>query len=355
MSLPISRRAAASAALLTIVAAHAALSQDVQYRSVTKLDMGTGMNLALKFAGASEIATTSYIKGKKMRNESDKSATIYDIDRSRFIMINESDKTYMVAPLSQMTAAIREMTTNANTRSDNGQMKATARDSAGNKADFTFHVSVDPTDERQNVNGQDARRSFATIETDVKVTPEGETKATDAGKLEILIDSWTANGGPAYTAAHNFQQAMSKELREQMVAGNKGLTAAFSANPQMGEAMKKASAEQAKMDGIAMKSTMYFVIVPPQLKFDRDEVLKPQDSGAGATAKKALGGMLGGALRGRSKETKSDAPADPKQSTLMKMTTEIRDVQTTSLAASLFEPPAGYKEIPFTPIPTTKK
>jgi hypothetical protein len=38
----------------------------------------------------------------------------------------------------------------------------------------------------------------------------------------------------------------------------------------------------------------------------------------------------------------------------MKLSTEIRDVQTTSLASSLFEPPAGYKEIPFTQPPTRK-
>jgi len=347
-------RTAQAAVVFTLVAARGAVAQDVQYKTVTRMDLGTGMNIALKLAGASEFTSTSYVKGKKMRTESDKSATIYDIERSRFIMINDANKTYIVAPLSQMTAAVREMTSSTNVRSDNGQFKATAQDSAGNKADFTFHLSVDPTNETQNVNGQDAKRAFITIETDVKVTPEGETKATDAGKLEILIDSWTANGGPAYTAVRNFQQSMSKELREQMVAGNKGLTAAFAANPEMGEAMKKAAAEQAKVDGIAMRSTMYFVLVPPSLKFDRDEVLKPQDNGAGATAKKALGGMLSGALRGAKKETKSDAPADPHQATLMKMTTEIRDVQTTSLPASLFEPPAGYREVPFTPVPTKK-
>lgn len=348
-------RTTLSAVLLTAASAHAAFAQDVQYRSVTKVDMGAGINLVLKLARASEISQTSYIKGRKMRTESDKSATIFDLDRSRVIIINDGDKTFINAPISEMTAAMREMSTSANVRSDHGQTQATAVDSAGNKADFTFHLSVDPTNEHDNVNGQDAQRAFTTIETDVKVTPQGETQATDAGTLVILMDTWNANGGPAYTAVHNFQQAMSKDLREQAFANMRGSSAAFAASPEMGAAMQKAAAEQAKMDGISMRSTVYLVVVPPSMKFDRDAAVKPQDAGAGASAKRALGGMLGGAMRGRSKDdSKAADPATAKQTTMMKMTTEIRDVQTTSLAASLFETPAGYKEIPFTPAPKRK-
>jgi hypothetical protein len=346
-----------SAALsLSAVAIGTVSAQDVQYRSVSKLDMGTGINLALKLAGASEVSSTTYIKGRKMRTESDKSATIFDLDKNRVIIINNGDKTYISAPISQMTAAFSELTANANVRADKGQMTATARDSAGNKADFTFHVSIDPTNEHQEVNGQDATRSFATIQTDVKVTPEGESAATDAGTLVILVDNWSANGGAAYTAVHNFQQAMSKGLREQAFSNMKGFNAAFAQNPQMGEAMQKAAAEQQKMDGIMMRSTTYLVAVPPSLKFDRDLVIKPQEGGGGSVAKRAMGGMLSGALRSRMKqqeEKKDTATADPKQATVMKMTTEIRDVQTTSLPSSLFEVPAGYREIPFTP-PTRK-
>lgn len=348
-------RAPLFAALFIALATQGAIAQDVQYRSVTSLDMGMGLNFALKIAGASEVAQTTYIKGKRMRTDADKTSSIYDLERSRFIIINNDDKTYISAPLSQMTAAFNEMAANGNIRAEKGTATATARDSAGNKADFTFHVKMDPTSERDNINGQDAQRSFATIETDVKVTPQGEAKATDAGTLVILIDSWNANGGPAYTAAHNFQQAMSKELREQAFAGSKGLGAAFAQNPQLGEAMKKASAEQRKMDGIGIKSTMYFVVVPPAISFDRDLAIKPPEAGAGGMAKRALGGMLGGALRGRGRQDDKPAPGEVKQSTLMKMTTEIRDVQTASLPASLFEVPAGYREIPFVRPALTKK
>ncbi|MEP6991449.1 MAG: hypothetical protein ABJA80_11020 [bacterium] len=328
-------------------------AQDVQYRTVSKLDMGMGINLALRLAGAAEVSQTSYIKGRKMRTDADKSSSIYDLDRSRVIVINNADRTYITAPLAQMMAAFNEMAASTNARADAGQMKATARDSAGNKADFTFNVTMEPTSERDNVNGQDAQRAFATIETDVKVTPEGEARATDAGTLVILVDSWNANGGAAYTAVHNFQQAMSKELRDQTFSSAKGFSAAFAQNPQMGEALRKADAEQRKMDGIAVRSTIYLVAVPPSLRFDRDAAIRPQDSNAAtaaSAAKRALGGMIGGALRRGRQEDKAE-PAQPRQATIMKMTTEIQDVQTASLSASLFDAPAGYREIPFRPAP----
>ena len=68
-----------------------------------------------------------------------------------------------------------------------------------------------------------------------------------------------------------------------------------------------------------------------------------------------VSGALGVPRRGeKAAEAVASTGDKPKQTTVMKMTTEIRDVQSTSLAASLFEPPAGYKEIPFTPPPTRK-
>jgi hypothetical protein len=347
-------------AALAAFAGHSALAQDVQYQSVTKIDMGSAMNLMLKMAHAQELTETHLIKGKKMRTNSDKQSTIFDMDNGRFIMIDHDKKTFVSAPIGQMVAATAMMANAGNARTDNGVLKATAKDSVGNKVDFTFNLSVDPTNEKQNVNGQDAQRAFATIETDMQYTAEGDSKAQDAGKIVLLMDNWIANSGPAYTAVHNFNQAMSKELREQAFSNTKGLSAISATNPQMGEAMKKAAAEQAKMEGVAMRSTTHVVLVPVGMKFDRQlAIAPPQEGGGNSTAKRAFGGMVAGALGANRRtenaaENAASSSDKPKQTTIMKMTTEIRDVQSTSLAASLFEPPAGYKEIPFTPMPTRK-
>src|SRR6478609_7674803 len=89
-------------ALLFAVLAVPAHAQDVQYSSVTKVDLGGGMNTVMKLAGVSEVRETTSIKGKKLRSDSDKQSTIFDLDNSRYIVIDNSAKTYMSVPLADM-------------------------------------------------------------------------------------------------------------------------------------------------------------------------------------------------------------------------------------------------------------
>ena len=50
------------------------------------------------------------------------------------------------------------------------------------------------------------------METDVEVTPQGETQSQKAGTLVILMDTWNSNTGPASDAVRAWEQAASKEL-----------------------------------------------------------------------------------------------------------------------------------------------
>lgn len=336
-------RTMALAVLLTALTTQAGIAQDVQYRTVTKIDLGTGMNLMLKLAGASEVSETSYLKGKKLRTDVDKTSTIYDLDAGRYIVLNHDQKTYVSVPLGQMAAGAAAMLSGVRAEADQGRLKATAQDSLGNTADFTFDLKVEPTGERQKINGQDAERVLATMETDVKVTPEGETTAEDAGKLIVLLDVWKANAGPAYAALQNFHQDAAQEVVQQAFGGKSFSAAA--ADPKMAAAMKKAAEESQKLEGLDVRTTMYMVMVAPGAEFDRDLVLKPQAGGGGVTAKRAAGGLLRGALGAKKEEEPKPEQVERTQGNLMKVVTEIRDVQTKSLSASLFEIPSGYREI----------
>jgi hypothetical protein len=56
--------------------------------------------------------------------------------------------------------------------------------------------------------------------------------------------------------------------------------------------------------------------------------------------------MIGRAIESKAgQQQEQKPPAEQSQGTLAKVTTEIRDVKATSLPASLFEIPAGYREI----------
>ena len=128
-------------------------------------------------------------------------------------------------------------------RADPGkaQLKGSAVDSAGNKADYVTDIKIDPTGERRNINGYDAQRLIITLETNVRVTPQGETQSQEAGTLVVVMDSWNANTGPATEAVRAWEKSASKELAA-AAFGSKtpNLGAAFPQNPGMTDAMARA-------------------------------------------------------------------------------------------------------------------
>lgn len=340
--------------LALLVAVSAVDAQDVQYSTITKVDLGGGMNAIMRMAGVSEVKETAYIKGKKMRSDGEKQSIIFDLDNSRYIILNHAEKTYTSVPLADMARAATSSVRGMRADASKDKLKGTAVDSAGNKADFVVDLKVEPTQERKNINGNDAQRVLVTMETDVRVTPQGESQSQAAGKLVILMDTWNANTGPASDAVRAWEKAASKEVAAAAFGSRANLGPAFSANPQVSEAMKKAQEEAQKVDGIAVKSIMHMVFVAPDQKFDRALALKETDGGGAAAEKpKGLRGMIGRAIESKTQQQESKPATEQQQTqgTFAKVTTEIRDVRTTSVPASMFEIPPGYREVQPTPPP----
>lgn len=328
------------AALTTAVSAAGSTAQDVEYRSVTRIDMGTALNVALKLAGASEFEETTYLKGGRMRTDTDETSVIYDVEGGRYIFLNHKERTYTSVTLDRLAEVPAALITSVEATPAGGRAQAVVENEEG-RADFDFDLKVEPTSERQSINGQDAQRLFITMETDIEVTPEGETRSEDVGKLVLLMDMWNSNAGPAYVAVQAFQQAAAQQMSEQMFGRNPA-HAVLAQKPELAAALRKAGEESRRMEGLAVQTTTYLVGVPPGMSFDRESVLAPQAGGVAQAAR----GALGRALRGRRQEAQAE-PTDPKQGVIMKMVTEVRDVKSTTVPASLFEIPDGYREIPF--------
>ncbi|MGH7554855.1 MAG: hypothetical protein ACREMQ_17790 [Longimicrobiales bacterium] len=330
-----------AALLLSSFAASPAIAQDIQYKTVTKLDLGAAINTVLKLAGASEVVETTYLKGTKLRTDVDKTSTIYDVETGKWIHIDHEAKTYVLVPIGEMMAAAGAMVTNSKAQAGTGTSDARIQNEEGT-ADFKFDFKVEATNERKKVNGQDAQRALLTVVTDIKVTPEDQTEKEDSAKIVLLSDTWNTTGGPAHEAVNRFQQAAVKEVVEAAFDNSSRLGAGLASDPKMAEAMKKAAAEARKIEGLDVLTTIYLVGVAGDAEFDKNLVLKPE---AESGAKKAMGGLLRGALSGRQQQQQEEPKEPPKQATIMKMTIEMRDFQTRSLPASLFEVPAGYRQV----------
>jgi hypothetical protein len=322
-------------------------AQDVEYTTVGKVELGGFLGTLARLGGAGDETTEKvYMKGGMMRTDADKTSTIFDLENGRFISIDHNAKTYTIMTFEQMAQAAEQAMAKAQSQSQQTAGQPDEAEKPEGEVELEYKLDVEATGEKQKINGYDAERYFMTMETEATVTPEGG-EAQQAGKLVMLMDLWNAEDVPAQEALKAFH-AKSPEVARRSADSMKGMAAVFASKPELGNAMEEAAKEAEKMSGFSVRETMYMVIVPAELAFDREAALtvKPKTSG-GETAKKALGGLLRGKLGGKKEEPPAEE-ARPSQFTVAKVTTEVKDMKVTSLSADLFGPPAGYQEKPFT-------
>src|SRR5690606_10838477 len=126
-----------------------------------------------------------------------------------------------------------------------------------------------------------------------------------------------------------------------------GFAAAFADDPRVAVAFEQSMEEAEKIEGMSVRSITRFVTVAPGQQFDRAVATGAQEAARPSIAQQAgraaLGGVMG-RLGRRSQPAEPAEPEQPSQATIMTATSEVRNVSTASLDASLFEVPAGYTE-----------
>lgn len=343
-----SQRVASILAVAAVLAGGAVptlAAQDVQYETVTKMElpgaMGTAMRLAARLGGGSmESVETTYIKGRKMRTDSDNSSTIFDLDAGRFTVLDHEARTFSTFTMSEMVARAEESMAEATDRRE--QLS-----DAGEQGRLDFRFDVDATGQRERVNGYDARQFFLTMEMEAEAIPEGETEMQRAGTMVVLTELWTSEDIPIFQAQSAFGEASARSWADAGSAITEGFAAAFADDPRVAVAFEQSMQEAEKIEGMTVRSITRFVTVAPGQRFDRAVALggaaESRPSIAQQAGRAALGGVMG-RLGRRSQPEQPAEPEQPSQATIFTATSEVRNVSTTSLDASLFEVPAGYSE-----------
>jgi hypothetical protein len=112
------------------------------------------------------------------------------------------------------------------------------------------------------------------MEAEGEFTPEGATEREKGGTLVILTDMWTSKDMPAFAAMNAFRDASSREYAHASAALMEGIAAAFAEDPRLKVGFEQSVQEMQKMDGMPMKTTISFVAVAPEQKFDRQLALQ---------------------------------------------------------------------------------
>jgi len=324
-------------------------AQDVSYETLTKVEvpgaLGTMMKAAAKLGGGSlDMVQKTYIKGNRMRTDMDKSSTIMDLDGRRFITLDHNAKTYTAMTFEQMAAQAQRAAEQLQNERTRAGTRATEK---SGQTDLKFRFKTDAADQSETIAGYDANRYFLTMEMEGEYTPEGATEKEKGGTLVLLTDMWAARDVPTMKALSAFRAASAQEWAGAESAITKAIATAFADQPGVDVAFEQSVKEARKIEGTPLRTVVHFVAVAPDQKFDR-ELTTAEKPRSGGVLKAAGKGMLGG-LAGRLGKKQEEQPAteaeQPTQATILRVSTETRNISTKAVDPKVFEIPAGYKEV----------
>lgn len=214
-------------------------------------------------------------------------------------------------------------------------------------------VSTDRTGRTESIAGYAAEQVILTVELKPKDAAEAEEAAQ--GGMALVTELWLSTEFPEYVMMQRMEGEALERLKES--GAGQGVAQAMAAlagsDPRMQEGWEKNLEAMKELQGTALRSSTHFVSLPPGATLDRESVLESSGQavsegggaaqGAANAARQALGGLAGRLGRGRRQEGAAPA-APPAQAVIMRVRTEISDVSTGAVDASVFRVPEGYTE-----------
>lgn len=314
----------------------------VRYRSTTSMNLGALGRMARLFGKEIENQSeTIAISGERQRTDADNQSTIIDLDTGNFVTLDHERRQYSVwsfdEMMQRMDEAVAEMEKQAEAPAAQPQTEQRS-DEQDVEADVEFDMSVDRTGRKETINGAPSEQVLLTIRADfdVRSTDESGQEESVQGTTYALVDSWTSSELAGIETINDFQRRMAGQMAADLQASETGASiSAMGLDPRMGELMKEAGEELEALDGMVVRSTMHLVLVPEGQELDVEAVLNPTDAGGDA-----------GALEQMAANAEAEGDASPTQQfTLLRVTTQVSDLQIEPLPDDYFEVPADYKKV----------
>jgi hypothetical protein len=317
----------------------------IRYVSSTTMDLGAlGTVARLLGQDFGNLSQTVSLSGLRQRSDEGTTSTIIDLENDRMITLDHEKKQYSVLTFAEMAAKMDEaaaaMKDQANAEGAVSSQDAEAGSDA--EADFTFDLSVDRTGNVETIHGSPSEQVLLAVRTEFEVEAEDdqEEKTSVRGVMYALVDTWTTKEIAGSETMEKFQLAMAQKMGEEV--GKTDIGAAIGAigqDPRLGASMEKASEEMQNLDGMPVRTTMHFILAPEGHQLDVQAALQPP-------ADQSSGGMSGLAQMAESMEANGgEAGEISQQMTLLRITTQISDLQVDSIPDDFFDIPADYSQV----------
>jgi len=316
-------------ALLFLLSQAIPVLADVTVKEKTKTTFhGTfGMMMNKMSQAGNEVQTTTFVQGNYSRSENPNSISIIDLEKERFININPKKKQYTILTFADMK---KQMDETAKMFQKEG-----TKVNEGTKPEpptWEADVKVDRTGQKAVINGINAEELVLTI-----TLKQKGFALEDSGGTIITADQWLADKVPGYDELQAFNKRMAEKITFALGGDmSTGMAGIFRGYPQVQVGFEKLGKEMEKMGKVSVRANVTVETVKGKKQLPNEQ---PEDSES--TGAPNVNKMLGGFAK---KMVKKDSAAGGRSS-FMDTFREIQRVSSQSLDATLFEIPAGYKEV----------
>jgi hypothetical protein len=313
---------------------------------IASADVRTEEKSQFKFAGAlgrvvnifggkaarEGVTSTVTVKGDRKMTSNDRTAQIVDLAEEKVYDLDLSKKTYTVTTFAEMRRQAEEARRKAAEQTSKESKDKGEPQPSSSEKQYDVDFNLKESGQRKPINGFDAREVIMTI----AVREKG--KALEQGGMVMTTSSWLAPKVPNVNEVAEFDRRFAEKLALPTMLDAQQMAAAMAMYPMMADAMKRMQAENVRLDGTPVMTTVTVEAVAPPDAAAKEE--KKEES-----APRSLGG-LGGALARRAiKKDKDEAEtaSAPGRTAVMTMQHELLKVTPAASAADVAIP-EGFKQ-----------
>jgi hypothetical protein len=360
---------AVAAILVACVLAVRPALADSSYQSSTQITGGvlkdqmtsnpfTGKITAKLFA---PITITTMVHGNQKAEVRPEATEIWDLDAQTMTQVDTAKKTYWTVTFAEMRQAMTKAMGQMNQAMPQQQIPQQQTN-----LQTTYQVSVNNTGVTKPVNGINAQEQVVTMTVTVTDPSQPQSPGTNPLVYVVTTDTWVAlQDPPELKEIHDFDLRMGQlmmqgvDMSAMMAQANQAKASSsqlFANQPGAAAALQQMGQEMAKLKGTrVMTVTSVGGIAPAGSAGANAPPSNQSSSGSGLGS--VLPGGLGSVLGGFHKKPAAQQPA-PTTTTptpgssggsnviLSQMTDQMLNFSADPIAASAFQVPAGYKQVP---------
>ena len=325
------------------ISALASLHADVKTEERMKFELGGMLGKVVNVFGGKDARegtmTTVALKGSRKSTLSDTTGQIIDLAEEKIYDLDVKRKTYRVMTFAELRQRMEEAKAKAEKAAREEQAKQKAEPPPANRPEDSVEIDFDvkSTGQKRAINGFDTSQLVVTV----TVREKGKTLEQNGG-LAITTDMWMAPRMPAMKELMDFEMQFAQKLYGPMIAGAspQDMASVMAIYPMLKPALEKMNAEQSKVEGTAIVTTVKVEAVKSAEQIAQEQKQTEESSKPNLTG--GVGGLLGGLAR-RAAQKKVDGDGPQPRAMVMTTTSELLKVANAVSDADVAVP-AGFKQ-----------